>query len=605
MNFTCLQRAIASTALSIALIFWCLLVPGEQLVGSSSYLIYALLILLALPMPSSIGMLLVIAGLGSFLALEQISILKASMTGLPLMFLDLQITARDPDGFIGAMKWPAWGFYGSIGAIITLLVFLLVAGIRAEFAKHGRPGIKTLSASLAAVATFAAAFAVFSQQLYMAVKPPSKYMQEAWSSAGIGDVLNQIGVIPFVIFTSKLDFDSTNNRFSSAIPRKSHPLEPETDGARRFVTDGPARDKTPNIVMVLLESTFDVNKTFEINPRLETTLSADYEGALIRGAFDVNAVGAGTWLSEFETLTGVDSRLFGLAGLYTHVTAAPMMNGSIVTWLEGRNYQATSFYPVWGDFFNARSAYKKYGFNQMFDYTHFKLKNPWFLSDESLITNFLTEMKSAADKPLFAYMLTIANHSPHPCVNFDKGNMPYRFIGVADPMLSCELNEYIHRQKQTEAGIQKLEAHLQDLEARTGRPYVLALFGDHQPGAFTNQKGPFILSGNDYRLLRRIKESQTFYQIRGSAVSPFKTKVLDIPSILLPSMVSAFVTNSVGDLYMGVNFDVFANCGSPIPAAALTGSNGGYDGKTLEPFPACAATIDRAIASYKQKGLVK
>ena len=460
-------------------------------------------------MPTSIGMILVITGLGTFLALEQISIIKASITGLPRMFLDPQITAKDPDGFIGAMKWPAWAFYGTMGATSSLLAVLIVASARTEFSKHGPPRLKAISVSLAAIATFVAAFSVFSQQLYMAVKPPSRYMQEAWSSAGIGDVLNRIGVIPFVIFTSKLDFDSINNRFSSAIPRNHNSPAPDTntDAARRIVADKPSPQKTPNIVMVLLESTFDVNKTFEIKPRLETTLSADYEGALVRGVFDVNAVGAGTLLSEFETLTGIDSRLFGLAGLYTHVTAAPRMNGSLATWLEGKNYQSTSFYPVWGDFFSARSAYKKYGFNQMFDYTHFNLKNPWYLSDEALISNFLTEIRSENDKPLFAYILTIANHSPHPCVNFDKENTPYRFVGVENPMLSCELNEYIHRQKKTEAGIQKLEAHLQDIEARTGRPYVLALFGDHQPRAFTNQKGPFILSGNDYRaLLKTLRE---------------------------------------------------------------------------------------------------
>ncbi len=108
-----------------------------------------------------------------------------------------------------------------------------------------------------------------------------------------------------------------------------------------------------------------------------------------------------------------------------------------------------------------------------------------------------------------------------------------------------------------------------------------------------------------YRLLWRIKESQTFYQIRGSAASPFKTKVLDIPSILLPSMVSAFAAKSVNDLYMPVNFEIFANCGSPIPTAALTGAKGDNTEKNLEPGHTCAATIDRAIVSYNQKGLVK
>jgi hypothetical protein len=38
------------------------------------------------------------------------------------------------------------------------------------------------------------------------------------------------------------------------------------------------------------------------------------------GSLYVNAVGGGTWLSEFESIVGVDERLFGYAGYYTHAS---------------------------------------------------------------------------------------------------------------------------------------------------------------------------------------------------------------------------------------------------------------------------------------------
>ncbi len=282
MRLSSQHRAIVSILLSFALMAWCLFATGDRLISSSPYLIYALLIILVLPMPSSVAMLVMIAGVGLFSALEQIGAVKASLTGLPLMFLDLQIAASDPEGFIGAMKWPAWSFYGAIAAAVIVFFGLLFASLRTEYGKQGKPGIGSIAGFLVANFTLAAAFGVFSQQLYATIKPPSKFMQETWSGSGLLGVLARTGVVPFVIFTSKLDYDSTSNRFSPANAQKSASQSPAvgTSSANKFVTIQPVRGRDPNIVVVLLESTFDVNKNFDITPRFETALNADYEAAL-------------------------------------------------------------------------------------------------------------------------------------------------------------------------------------------------------------------------------------------------------------------------------------------------------------------------------------
>ncbi len=113
------------------------------------------------------------------------------------------------------------------------------------------------------------------------------------------------------------------------------------------------------------------------------------------------------------------------------------------------------------------------------------------------------------------------------------------------------------------------------------------------------------MSANDYQSYRRTPDSETFFQIRGSATSPFKEKVMRIPSILLPSMISAFVAKSAEDIYLSINFDVFAQCGSPIPVTALGGQRNGEGDRPSYANNSCSRAIDNAITAYRQNKLVK
>ena len=53
-------------------------------------------------------------------------------------------------------------------------------------------------------------------------------------------------------------------------------------------------------------------------------------------------------------------------------------------------------------------------------------------------------------QPLFAFALTMENHSPHPCTRYaNEAEMPYRFEGPTNARGTCELNEYIARFRST------------------------------------------------------------------------------------------------------------------------------------------------------------
>src|SRR5262245_62227336 len=61
----------------------------------------------------------------------------------------------------------------------------------------------------------------------------------------------------------------------------------------------------------------------------------------------------GSWVTEFEVITGVDSRIFGYHGFYTHFYIAPKVKNSFVEYLVRKGYKTAAFYPVEGSFYNA------------------------------------------------------------------------------------------------------------------------------------------------------------------------------------------------------------------------------------------------------------
>ena len=92
----------------------------------------------------------------------------------------------------------------------------------------------------------------------------------------------------------------------------------------------------PNIVILLAESTFDPNLAFHLSKPVRNGLFERGAHTQALGPLFVNAVGGGTWISEFESITGLDSRLFAYMGYYTHSSLAPHVGDSFPRYLKRR-----------------------------------------------------------------------------------------------------------------------------------------------------------------------------------------------------------------------------------------------------------------------------
>lgn len=569
-----LVQSLVSTLGFGALFLALALTPDNAFLSAARWFFLAAAVLPALVMSWRAGLsYLALAGLLAWVV-QFLNDGKIALTEMPLTWLDLQIAAANPAGFLGAMKVsPPLAF-----SIAGLVALLLLAAVAWRSTRLDRVSARANAPARAVALAVAAALCWVSvshlaQRLETAIQG-HEYAEVANVPEGLVAIETLVGAVPFLALTARYEAHAPTP--FRQLAQGGALAAPAAGDAAAYLKLPGQPQMQPNIVVVLMESTFDISKVFPTNPAVTSSLFPASGAGQLQGELGVHAIGGGTWISEFETITGIPSRLFGYAGYYTHVELGPYVKASLATYLKARGYQTLALYPVEGKFYNSRAAYGHYGFDRFIDGEDLAIKEPWFAQDTDIMEKYLGKVaETDASKPLFSFMLTMENHSPHPCTRFSsEKEMPYRFQGETNARGTCELNEYIARYRSTEAAIANLERALQAREKETGRPYVLAVFGDHQPNSFTGTGKMPLWAPNDYSAVRRAPNDVTFYQIRSSAPSPFATKQLDASIVMLPTLVSAYVAKDRSDMYLPGNFAIQARCGERIALPRLNKAYG-------------------------------
>lgn len=333
----------------------------------------------------------------------------------------------------------------------------------------------------------------------------------------------------------------------------------------------------PNIVFMFAESTFDLNSVLLLNKKIDNSLFIPGDDRL-GGLLHVTPFGGASWRTEFETVTGLDSRLFGFLGQYAHSSLSPHIKQSFVTHLKEKyGYFTEVFYPVSGKFFSAGFGYKNYGFDSFRDGSELGFIENWYeFSDEIMADVVVREMRTDLSAPFFNYVVLLENHGPHPCKNFThEDQLKVKFASDNSFEGNCELNEYVKRVQSAEVAYKKILGKLKDIEEKTGRPFIIVTFGDHQ----INFRGT---SDQKNRNQEISSPYYTFYLIEAS-------KKIKLPKInktfhasFLPTLISTIIAKNVDDIYLPENIYVFDKCGD------------------TEDLQACDNNISPLLDSYKR-----
>lgn len=248
---------------------------------------------------------------------------------------------------------------------------------------------------------------------------------------------------------SVLNFMST---FFDEDPRLTSTLPPQPQVPVLQCPSSP-----PDVFLVLEESTFRPTDA-EVRALANPTF---FEGTAFASELRVHVIGGMTHLSEFAVLTGVPHDALTGENTFPQVPLEGTVRHSLPQTFKDCGYGTTTLYPTPRAFRNSARWYQSLGFEAILSGDDTGVPN-WSVRDAHFFSHALKHLQSApVDQPQLVYVLTIAQHGPH---------------GGGDLRA-----EYLRRLNHSSEDWATLERGLQERALLTGRPWVLAWFGDHRP----------------------------------------------------------------------------------------------------------------------------
>ncbi|UCC13260.1 MAG: sulfatase-like hydrolase/transferase [Gammaproteobacteria bacterium] len=590
--------------------------PKQELLSASFWILLSYVVAICVVLPRRLGLITLLVVLGLNIALAAINAIKIDLTGLPLTMLDVKIALHYPAGLWDALNLPHWTRHLSAAITLVAGAWLVWRTIRVIGDFLGRIGLirggMLATGRLLIVVGVLLLAGVHLDRVHAQI---TNY-RGTWEPTGVASLSTQIGTVPFLAYSYRIEQNNSGIFFRD----DSSMMLPDIDEVSRAVSDfitfprlqdaEPGRH--PNIVMIMAESTFDPNRAFVLSGKVRSTLFDSSESTAAAGPLFVNAVGGGTWITEFETIVGLDARLFGYSGYYTHSSLSPFVRQSFATYLRDRGYRTWAFLPHSGDFYNYRSAYENYGFDMVLDSQDLGASKGWRRTDVEIIEEFIRHMGTSPEGPFMAHVLLVENHGPHECDDSVEQGFQTGFVQTDDAEPNCALHEYLRRLESTADSVSIAQDYLIDVQKKTGRPFVVLVYGDHQPFSFTGTH----MAEYDFDPLRKsAAKNETFFHFLTSIRGRLNCCSEMLPASLIPSVLSAYVANGPSDVYLGVNFWLYQRCGydfvGTTPISWLTQVSPGSSGADRSQASQgedrtedCNSAYSQALAAYRSSGLL-
>lgn len=545
-----------------------------------------------------------------YFALDHINSAKFALTSFPLTITDIRAFLNNPSGNLMVFGAPAWAYnavgYGIYAALAAALIIAFIIvwhfGLLRSLKKISRFSIR--AAMIAGAVHILNGSVVTAVTNYQAAHPEIP----VWDGEGLAAFSRSVGILGFLSYSDYIERGDRNS-FLTYIPTQSPPSEADIEkSVDKYVSAAALDGILPNIMIVHAESTFDPNDVLKLATPAENSLFYTTPGPTqnprlnFRGPAIVNTVGGGSWISEFEVANGIDSRLFGIAGRYTHSSLAQYANRTFGRYLRERGYELSVYQIVDRAFYNSENAYKSYGFNFVYDRSYIGPGN----TDTYIMKNALAIPPVDASAPFLKFVILAENHSPHTCQGWTSNQYEdVRLAGEASEGQSCALKEYVRRARSTEQSIAMAQAFMEAEQKRTGRPFVIAVYGDHQPFTFTGTGGKTWNLGLDFTAFRRdASMRRTILEFISSKQNPMKWPVDEpIPLTLISTILSSYVAKSKAEIYLPENFYELDHCGSDW-IGYMGGTSMGYGGLPSQALNSRCKNYEAILAAFQRSNVI-
>lgn len=253
----------------------------------------------------------------------------------------------------------------------------------------------------------------------------------------------------------------------------------DKDGELNQTATSRSSDELPNIIVVQLESYFDVaNAEFfttseDACPNLHN-LYQNYSN----GYFKVPSVGAGTANTEFEVLTGMNLRYFG-PGEYPYKTYSKKHpTESAATALASLGYGTHALHDNTGNFYSRANVFNNMGFDTFTSKEFMNVlqttENGW--AKDEILTHHIMEAMDTTKQEDFVFTVSVQGHGNYPETQVIE-NPKIKVEGIEDEALKNKWEYYVNQVYEMDQFVGDL---IKAVEERN-EPSVVVFYGDHLP----------------------------------------------------------------------------------------------------------------------------
>ena len=253
----------------------------------------------------------------------------------------------------------------------------------------------------------------------------------------------------------------------------------DKDGELNQTAESRSSDELPNIIVVQLESYFDVaNAEFfttseDACPNLHN-LYQNYSN----GYFKVPSVGAGTANTEFEVLTGMNLRYFG-PGEYPYKTYSKKHpTESAATALASLGYGTHALHDNTGNFYSRANVFNNMGFDTFTSKEFMNVlqttENGW--AKDEILTHHIMEAMDTTKQEDFVFTVSVQGHGNYPETQVIE-NPKIKVEGIEDEALKNKWEYYVNQVYEMDQFVGDL---IKAVEERN-EPSVVVFYGDHLP----------------------------------------------------------------------------------------------------------------------------
>lgn len=236
----------------------------------------------------------------------------------------------------------------------------------------------------------------------------------------------------------------------------------------------------PNVIMVQLESFFDpsyldvegISFSEEVIPNFKR-LKSEYTSGFLK----VPSFGGGTANTEFEVLTQLDIRNFGL-GEYPYTTVLKEdVCESVGYDLKKNGYATHALHDHTATFYDRNIVYKNLGFDSFtpIEYMIAPERNPLGWAKDAVLSDEIVKALDSTEESDFVFAVSVQGHGQYPSEY--GGELPIKVSGVEDKEMRTNLEYYLLQIHEMDEFIGEFTDRLSERAEKM----IVVFYGDHLP----------------------------------------------------------------------------------------------------------------------------